>query len=192
MKITLRRIGERQHVTTALRDDGVTVRVPSYGPSSPMPHDLAHIVVETQLGLEDAFWGTVAAGALLPGMSVIDGRQPPHAAARSKSLAKANRRAMIAAEVLVDVLVHGLRIRPADRPAFVQAELEERSSSNTRIGDDELRRVNSALTELRTRWQGLAVGDELSLDWPGQRGSQTGRRRKVGRRRTIVHTQPDP
>ena len=44
------------------RDDGscVTTRLPKKGP---IPHDSIHFVVERGLGLDDAFWGKIAAGA---------------------------------------------------------------------------------------------------------------------------------
>ena len=56
MNITFTRCGECTYTTMAVRDDGVTLEVPSYDRTSPLPHDLAHYVVERELGLKQGFW----------------------------------------------------------------------------------------------------------------------------------------
>jgi hypothetical protein len=77
MNITFTRSGEHTYTTSALRDDGVMLEVPSYDRTSPLPHDLAHYVVERELGLNHGFWGCVAAGAIYAGIKVIAGRRRP-------------------------------------------------------------------------------------------------------------------
>src|SRR5207249_535681 len=73
------------------------------------PHDLAHYVVERELGLKRGFWGCVAAGAMFPGIQVRSGRRPPHAAARSQSLIREAGQHGTEAEVLVSVLLSIMR-----------------------------------------------------------------------------------
>ena len=46
--------------TIVTRQDGVRLSVPVFGPLDPIPHDLAHYVVERELGLQNGFWGSVA------------------------------------------------------------------------------------------------------------------------------------
>jgi hypothetical protein len=54
--------GHRRIATVATRQDKVRVSIPVYGPLDPIPHDLAHYVIELELGLHDSFWGSVALG----------------------------------------------------------------------------------------------------------------------------------
>jgi hypothetical protein len=85
MDIRVWRSAGSQQATLATRRDGVRLSVPVFGKLDPLPHDLAHYVVERELGLPDGFWGSVAAGAIFAGMVVLEGRQPPHARERSRA-----------------------------------------------------------------------------------------------------------
>jgi hypothetical protein len=60
LEITFAREGEGRSSTAALRSDGVTVRIPGAGPVTRLPHDLAHWVIERDLGLDRGFWASVA------------------------------------------------------------------------------------------------------------------------------------
>jgi hypothetical protein len=64
MDIAFTRSHDRRDETAVTRQDGVRLSVPVYGPLEPSPHDLAHYVVELELGLQDGFWASVAAGAI--------------------------------------------------------------------------------------------------------------------------------
>src|SRR5262249_56302162 len=107
MQLTFTRHDERRYATVVVRDDGVTLFVPSFDQPTWLPHDLAHYVVERALGLTHGFWGSVAAGAVFSGMRVLKGRQPPHAAARSHEILHelAASQQGTEAEVLVDFFV---------------------------------------------------------------------------------------
>ena len=61
MRIAFHKSGESHDRIYVNRDDGTEAgwRWPAGGP----PHDLLHWTVESELGLEDGFWGLVAAGA---------------------------------------------------------------------------------------------------------------------------------
>lgn len=109
MEIIFTRSRNRWNQTIATRLDGVRVRVPVFGPLDPIPHDLAHYVIERALGLHDGFWGRVAAGALFGGMSVVNGRQKPHAGERSRALIAANPYAIGFAEVIVGAVLHAVK-----------------------------------------------------------------------------------
>src|SRR5689334_1787457 len=87
------------------RDDGVTLRVPSFDRTAPLPHDIAHYIVERELGLARGFWGRVAEGALFSGMEVVSGRQPVHAKERSQAILRDREQQGTEAEVLVGVLL---------------------------------------------------------------------------------------
>lgn len=74
MKLTFIKLGQGRYVTHVVRDDGVMIEVPGPDRKAPLPHDLAHYIVESRLGLKGGFWGRVAAGAVFPGMKVLSGR----------------------------------------------------------------------------------------------------------------------
>jgi hypothetical protein len=108
MQLTFTRHDEWRYATVVVRDDGVSLFVPSFDQPTWVPHDLAHYVVERALGLMHGFWGCVASGAVFPGMKVLTGRQPPHAAARSRAILHeiTDSQEGTEAEVLVDFFVH--------------------------------------------------------------------------------------
>jgi hypothetical protein len=146
------------------------LEVPSYDRASPLPHDLAHFVVERELGLKRGFWGCVAAGAMFPGIKVISGRRPPHAAARSHSVIREAGQQGTEAEVLVSVLLRlmheGLETNwPAAR-ALLSREWKPNKPSRGPLEAEEVRRVCGALQEAHQCWQALAIGQSTTVSWP--------------------------
>jgi hypothetical protein len=173
MEITFTRSGERTYTTLAHRDDGVLLQVPSYDRKFPLPHDLAHYVVERELGLEHGFWGCVAAGAMFPGIQVMSGRRPPHAASRSKSVIREAGQHGTEAEVLVGALLGIMHEDldenwPAARSVLARAWIPDKPSRGP-LDAEEVRRVCAALREAQHRWQALAVGQSITVSWPVDR-----------------------
>ena len=161
MKIQIDRTSA-QHAIKVFRDDGVTLELRSPDRKFSPPHDVVHFVVEKKLGLQRGFWGTVAEGAKLPSMTVIKGRQRPHADARSKSLIKANRLYLNEAEVFVGVFQDVLLRNPKAYREVVACRLRERGRA---IETDEIEGAWSSLIALRKRWENLAIGDSIVLEW---------------------------
>ena len=69
-----------------------------------LPHDIAHLIVEDELGLDRGVWGVLAAGGLFRGASVRAGRQKPHAARRGREIVAAATEQLNQAEMLVRVV----------------------------------------------------------------------------------------
>jgi hypothetical protein len=170
MDIKIEKLDARRLQSIVTRDDRVTLRVTGFGPSQPLPHDLAHYVVEKELGLRRGFWGSVADGAIFPGMAVLGGRQRPHARERSHALCKTNSRSLTDVEVVVGLLVELMRNKiPATSP--FAAKMVARSVTPTK--DSEVRAINAAhlqrigdgLTVMARRWSEVKVGDALVLRW---------------------------
>jgi hypothetical protein len=182
MILTFTRTGQHTYTTVAHRDDGVVLAVPSYDRTVPLPHDLAHSVVESELGLERGFWGCVAAGALFPGIQVVSGRRPPHAAARSRAVIREAGQHGTEAEVLVGLLVRivheGLdETGPAARAILSTAWRPDKPSRGP-LTAEETRRVCAALREIERRWQALAVGESLTVTCPHAERPTAGARRR--------------
>ena len=153
------------HAITIRRGDGVTLLLRSPTRKFPLPHDLVHFIVERTLGLKDGFWGTVAAGGKFPSMTVVGGRQPPHADERSRALMKANRHPLNEAEVVV-----GMFQRAMLEPEHVGRKTIHRLATRGRpVARDAIDRTWSALGTLGRQWRDLPVGGEIVLDWAGTR-----------------------
>ena len=91
--------------TRVRRDDGATLELPSYVPFDRLPHDFAHFVVESVLGLTWGFWGSIAHGAIFGRMQVVPRRRAAGAAERSSKLMKRASSQITEAEALVGTVV---------------------------------------------------------------------------------------
>jgi hypothetical protein len=170
MDIKIEKLDARRSQSVVTRDDRVTVRVAGYGPSQPLPHDLVHFVVEKELGLRRGFWGSVADGAIFPGMTVLAGRQRPHARERSHALRKTNDRNLTEVEVIVGVLVELMRNNvSASSPYAVKAVTRcvtpTKGSELRAITTANLQRTGEALAAMARHWSEVKVGDALVLRW---------------------------
>ena len=109
MDVLFRQSGFSREPALVSRSDGVHLSVPVFGRLDPIPHDLAHFVLELELGLQDGFFGSIADGAIFGGMRVLSGRQPPHAGERSRLVMKANHYTILFSEILVDRVLRALK-----------------------------------------------------------------------------------
>jgi hypothetical protein len=187
MIITFTKTGAGTYTTLARREDGVLLEVPSYDRTAPLPHDLAHYVVEQDLGLQQGFWGCVAAGALFPGIKVVCGRQPPHAADRSRAIIREAGQYGTEAEVLVGSLLRvmhaGLEAHWPAAGALLAREWRPSKPSRSPLGAEEVKRVCTALREAERRWQALAVGESITVVWSAGPATPRSRARGGNRRR---------
>lgn len=173
MEITFTRDGERSYSMVAVRDDKVTVRVPGYDHPTGLPHDMIHYVVEHTLGMSQGFWGRVAAGAVFPGMAVLDGKQPPHAAAKSMAAQKDAPETGSESEVLTwffaEIMKQGIENDwPRVQKMLRQAVLSNRSA-NLSLAHADVKRVCDEMRKMDQQWQNLAVGGNLTVNWPSQK-----------------------
>jgi hypothetical protein len=158
-------------VMLAERDDGATVRLTGSARSDQLPHDLAHFVVESELGRSDGLWGNIAAGRLFKGMTIVSG--PPGAKHRRRAFPRRPRHQpspVIDAEVLVEIFT-SLWTGDAEREygsrrAFLDATYSPRTRSRAdEIDDDTVQRVARRLDRANRAWRRLKPGDELRLHW---------------------------
>jgi len=165
MRIEIQKSVSR-HVIQVFRDDGVTLEVRAPDRKFILPHDIVHFVVEKTLGLQRGFWGSVAHGAKLASMTVIEGRQRPHADARSQALIKSNQPYLAEAEVYVGVFQQTLETNTRVYNKVIEKELNERGRE---IKSADIEYVWSALMAARKKWESLTVGDSLILEWSKHR-----------------------
>ena len=151
------------HVSRIFRDDGVALMLRSPDRKFSPPHDVIHFAVEQALELHRGFWGTVAAGGKFRSMKVIDGRQAPHADARSRTLINANQPYLHEAELFVGVFQDVLLRPPKSYGKAIGIRVKEQGRE---IEPDDTESVWSSLVTLRKRWEALTIGQSLVLEWP--------------------------
>jgi hypothetical protein len=153
---------ERAHVRIE-RDDGVVYQMDSGSSGPEMPHDLVHYTVEDAFGMRDGIWGSIAGGVVFRSMRHVSGRRPPHAAERSKDLIREHRELIKRAEHLGGLCERAAALPDEDlarfavRDAYIPMTVEQ------------LRTAAGALRRAQAAWSALAVGAELTLEWPGWR-----------------------
>ena len=163
MDILFIQSGHRRVETVVTRQDGVRLSVPVFGPLDPIPHDMAHYVIELELGLQNGFWGSVAAGALFEGMKILAGRQRPHAAERSRAVLAAHRQGIVVAEVLVDAALRAVRgMRLDDAPLPIDSPLARTHADLNAL----VARLRPALDSMCTSWLTIPPGGTLPVVWP--------------------------
>jgi len=159
----------RRYRSVLHRADGVEIELDggSYnkvgGPAGEVPHDIAHLVVEDELGLERGVWGVLAAGGLFRGASVRAGRQRPHAARRGRGILEASVEALNQAEVLTRAVCDQAVTGSADLRAL-RAATGSRWWSDT-AGADALATAIGRLQEAGARWAQLGPGESLRGSW---------------------------
>ena len=166
----------RRYRSVLHRADGVDIELDggSYnkigGAAGEVPHDISHLIVEEELGLEHGVWGILAAGGLFRGASVLAGRQRPHAARRGRELLQASVEQLNQAEVLTRA-VCDLSLTGTSDLAVLRAATGPRWWSPTAT-EDALARAFVRLAEAGERWAQLRAGEALRCTW--------GRRRAAG------------
>jgi hypothetical protein len=166
MEVTFHREPGRAYYALARRPDGVTIhlRGGSYNTfEPPLPHDIAHLVVERELGLDRGVWGTLEAGGLFPLATVQAGRRKPHAATRAAAITKTNSLSLNMAEVTVAAvcrIVHGHL--PYDDRALGRLTGHRRPPQLT---PEKLPPLADQLREAAWQWRAVPVGGTLTLPW---------------------------
>jgi hypothetical protein len=155
----------RRYRSILHRADGVEVELDggAYNRvgSRELPHDIAHLIVEDELGLDRGVWGVLAAGGLFRGASVRAGRQKPHAARRGREVVAASKEQLNQAEMLVRVVCDG-GLDPGAR---------WRSDALTAAA---VARAHERLVAAADAWAGLQPGDALRFRWPGRTSTAAG------------------
>ncbi|WP_445148979.1 hypothetical protein [Baekduia sp. Peel2402] len=124
-----------------------------------LPHDLAHLVVESGLAFGMGLWGVIAAGGLFGEVRVVEGRRPPHGEARGRAITEGAGETLRQAEILVravcDAAVSG--------EALTVARVGERWWDDA-LASPRLDATIVALRDAARAWARTPGGGELR--WP--------------------------
>jgi hypothetical protein len=160
----------RRYRSVLHRRDGLLVELDGGGynkvggPARELPHDLAHFVVEENLGLDAGLWGVLAAGGMFGHSKVIAGRRPPHAAKRAQAVVDRAGDRLSQAEMLTRA-VCDLCLAGADRAVGrLEAAVGDRWWSPA-ITADALAGACRDLRDSAVRWRELTPGQALRVAW---------------------------
>ncbi|NNH75716.1 hypothetical protein HLB23_38700 [Nocardia uniformis] len=175
MEVTFKRTGARQY-STIIADDvhGLRELDPAPGYHDYVPHDLAHYIVECELGLTNAVFGRAERGGGMFRPVAEGGRNSREARRQARKQRKredrmrdtdhSNDNQMDLSEQLAGLsLVHWVRRHdPTARPpAWIPATVEL---------DDDVRaaldRVGERLDTVASAWHRLRIGETLTFRWP--------------------------
>ena len=170
MRITITK-GEREDEIEAARPDGTSART-SFPHKGPIPHDAVHFYVESALGLDDAFWGTVAAGRHPEDVAAL-AKAGGHASAKRASVPDSAIVRLVQAERIVECfeadLWSGGETNPETLRAAVAAGCSQSLVPSMEVTDEAIADIRSCLADLRSRWPAAKPGERLVLDWTGAR-----------------------
>jgi hypothetical protein len=159
----------RRYRSVLHRADGVDVELDggAYnkvgGRAGEVPHDIAHLVVEEELGLSRGIWGVLASGGLFRGASVLSGRQRPHATTRAREILEASVEQLNQAEVLTRAICDQALAGTADANGLRTA-VGPRWWSDA-ITEHALDAAFRRLHEAGAAWARLPAGDHLRFTW---------------------------
>ena len=168
----------RRYRSVLRREDGVDVELDggAYnqvgGPAGEVPHDIAHLVVEEELGLPRGIWGVLASGGLFRGASIKAGRQRPHAAQHARKVLEASVEQLNQAEVLTRAGCDQAVIGTPDAPGLRTAVGPRWWAATVTDGA-----LDAAFARLRWSgedWARLRSGEALHFTWGAARNRRAG------------------
>jgi hypothetical protein len=188
MEVQFRRTGERRYAITIYRNDLPTVEMnpaPGYDPL--MPHDLLHLVVESELGLSHGVFGQVAEGGRAGTFHLVPSegenrraaaRQRRRAAKRDEKLLRSGRQEAAQSERATYICLYEWLARSADptrrkRASAMLGQAQsirglQPSTESLSLNEALLARVCARLDELSARWAKLGIGQSFTVEWPGR------------------------
>ena len=167
MKIRITK-GAKEDDIQVLRDDGSAVRT-RFPHKGPVPHDVAHLIVERQLGLNDSFWGKVARGAHPDELAAM-AKAAGHASAKRAETPGAEIVEIIQAERIVEAFEAELWSDVADDEsvlAMARSGCDGSLVPEIAMTSEAIRAIRSGLRSFRDRWASVEVGEHVDLEWQG-------------------------
>ncbi|HKQ72394.1 MAG TPA: hypothetical protein VJ810_01605 [Blastocatellia bacterium] len=183
MEVQFKRTGERRYAIMIIREGYPTIEMnpaPGYDPI--MPHDLAHLIVEKEIGLRRGIFGQIAAGGnagtFHPVVSAGENKRESarlrrKATRRGEKLLREGRDESAVSERAVYVCLNEWLSRSADpnrRKLGVQLspQYKQLSDDGEILTDEILNRVCASLDRASEQWVSLEIGESFSETWPNQ------------------------
>ena len=188
MLVTFQRTGRRQYRVEVRRPPFAAVEMdPAPGYDDLIPHDMMHLVVESQLGLERGIFGQLAAGGgtfrAVPDASKSTrdvARQRRRLSERGKKMMRDSRAECEQSEAAVWICWNEWRARSESKPTSIESKPTSIESKLTSIeskpkpkrpgspafSEHKLEQIFHHLDELSLYWSRLNVGESMTVQWP--------------------------
>ena len=156
MKVTFTRIRERAY---GISVEGTKIhssqKSPAPGYDDRLPHDVAHFIVENELGILGGVFGQLAAGGTANTFFSSDSKSPKKERERGARIARENKK---------DALFSEHAIWAA------QSRWEKHDIiPDTKIPQADIDRIISKFEEFAERWSKTPIGASITLEWNPQK-----------------------
>ena len=180
MIVVFRRTGQRRYAIEARREEFPDVEMnPAPGYDARMPHDLVHLVVESQLGLTGGVFGQLAAGGNAGTFHPILRPLPKARTAsrirnrlqrRGNKLRRDGRDDAALSERAAFICFHEWLGRlQSNRPPTVgrsQKQNESAFDPKPLLTERKLEEICRHLDDLSSCWSRLEIGQSIAIRWP--------------------------
>ena len=128
---------------------------PAPGYDSRLPHDVAHFIVEKELGIVGGIFGQLAAGGTAGTFASSEAKKRRRQKKRGQEISKQNKKDALFSEHAVYA---------------AQSRWENHEIiPDTKIPATDIERICRAFDEFARSWIELAVGDSITLEWKPQK-----------------------
>jgi len=175
MIVAFRRTGEKRYGVEAMREGLPVVYIhPAPGYDRQIPHDMMHMVVESQLGLTRGIFGQLAAGgnagtfqpSVQRDQSSREARRArKRVTKRGKKLLKTGHDDCVQSERAAYVFWSEWRARTSSRAADKQAR-DTAPITELGLQQSKLDEIFKHIDELSSHWSRLDVGQSVAVSWP--------------------------
>jgi hypothetical protein len=162
--------GERDDRIEMRRGDGSVART-TFPKKGPVPHDVVHLMVESELGIAGGSWGLVAGGAEPDNIQAM-AKAAGHASASRAELPAPHFIPAIQAERLVECFEADLWSGGSDNDSvrdLARAGCEQSLVPVPPMTDGSIDRIRSELVLFRDQWVPMATGGTVEFEWPNTR-----------------------
>jgi hypothetical protein len=164
MRIAFVRTGRKNNRVSAVRDDGSSVSFE--WPEHPgLPHDLVHVVIESELRMRDAFWGLVHDGVDV--VRINDAEARARRGGRASEIEGRSLAELYLAEAVVSVFAsetYGGAIDAQMRAEMIEQSCAQLGIASPPVIDDSVaERIRARLAELGAQWNRTRPGESLEL-----------------------------
>lgn len=168
MRVTFTRTGERRYRVSVEGTGIVSSHMePAAGYDARLPHDMAHFVVENDLGIMGGVFGQLASGGHAHSFRPDDGQKNSRAEKRGDRVSAESRKDAEMSERVIDIAFHSWTRRP-----YSGAPVKG-------VSAEDIARICREFDAVSAVWSKLKVGESMTLVWTGQKGrSNTASQRK--------------
>lgn len=157
MKVTFTRTAKRRY-RVSVEGPGIVSSwmEPAPGYDERLPHDMAHFVVENELGISGGVFGQIAGGGHAGTFTATDEPRKKKVVKRGKRLAVANRRDANLSERIIWLAWSTWNNKFSGMPPIQGVSAED------------IKRVCREFDAVSAVWSKLNVGESMTLVWRGQ------------------------